>query len=201
MLKLSGVAIVTAGLAGAGLLHVVWSWDTTALRAPNPGLALPEALSGLSSMIELHAGAWRSLPAPADPTPAPSSSEPPAHEIWQSAEVALSRATAIAPVDTTLGAGPVITLQPLPGTTFAAPVRPHPMPEPASLPPPAASPTPSPRERMSLAGPKEEVPRPHGRAAGPPPAVVGPAAAADEPPPAPKFGPEFFTRAEKIGGY
>ncbi len=206
MFKLSGVTILTAGLAGAGLFHVVWNWDTTVLHAPGNGPATAEALAGLSKIIEANSGAWRTLPPPAE--------EPPAREAALAQdqpqplpEPPAAGPPAPSPAAATLDAGTVATLQPLPGTTFSAPTRPEPAALPAATeppqpPPPAASPRPAPRERMSLAGPKEQAPKtPERSGFALLPLLSGLAPAAEEPPAEPKFGPEFFTRSDNIGGY
>jgi hypothetical protein len=206
MFKLSGVAILTAGLAGVGLFHAVWSWDTTALRAPSPGPASAGALAGLSSLIEANSGAWRGLPAPAAELPARESA--PAEEPRPLPDATVGAPPALSPAAATLDAGSVATLQPLPGTTLSATTRPEPAAEAGATPPPrpappAASSRPAPRERMSLAGPKEQAPKAPERTGFTLSSVLPSLAPAAEEAPAepPKFGPEFFTRANKIGGY
>ncbi len=206
MFKLSGVTILTAGLAGAGLFHVVWNWDTTVLHAPGSGPASAEALSGLSKIIEANSGAWRSLPPPAEEPPARAAAlvQDQPHPL---PEPAAAAPPAPSPAPATLDAGSVATLQPLPGTTFSPPTRPEPAattpPQPAPpAPPPAASSRPAPRERMSLAGPKEQAPKtPERSGFALLPLLSGLAPAAEEPPAEAKFGPEFFTRSDNIGGY
>jgi hypothetical protein len=201
MFKLSGVAVLTAGLAGVGLFYAVWNWDTTVLHTPSTRPASPEALAGLGSLIASQSGAWRSLSAADEPRPA--APEPPAAQAApQPLGLAVTAHGTAMPAAAVMGSGPVAIMRPLPGTTVSAAGRPEPpaTAEPAPPVPPAAL-SAAPGERMSLAGPKEPIPRAPARAQSPPPALPLPADTEAPLAPPPKFGPEIFTRADNFGGY
>src|SRR5436190_23079414 len=99
MYRPSGIAIVTAGLAGLALFHVIWGRDTRQtetwlqLDAPTSRAALDFGTTFL-----LHSGAWRAWPAPVEEEPVKTpvalpAAEMPAH-VAPEAAMAPHRSTA-----------------------------------------------------------------------------------------------------------
>jgi len=205
MYRPSGIAIVTAGLAGLALFHVIWGRDTRQtetwlqLEAPTSRAALDFGTTFL-----LHSGAWRAWPAPVEEEPVKTpvalpAAEMPAH-VAPEAAMAPHRSTAS--MQQTARGEPGTALP----TVAAGFVT---FPEPAAAPAANAAtpPTPPPVSdgRMTLGGPEgrgaptstpaappdHPAPRTHDRASH----EVDAAATASEN----KFGPAIFKQFDGKG--
>jgi hypothetical protein len=200
MYRPSGIAIVTAGLAGLAFFHVIWGRDTRQaetwlqLDAPTSRAALDFGTTFL-----LHSGAWRAWPAPVEEEPVKTPVALPA----QDAPAGAAPEAAMAPDQSTASMQQTAEVEP--GTTsptvaagfvtFAAP--------PAANAPTPPTPPPVADERMALGGPEghgapapaaqpdHPAPRTHNRA----PDEVDAAPAASEN----KFGPAIFKQFDGKG--
>jgi hypothetical protein len=201
MYKPNGIAIVTAGLAGLALFHVVWGPDTRQaetwlqLDAPTPRAALD-----FGTTFQLHSGAWRAWPAPVEEEPVKTPVALPVPEM----PARVAREAAMAPDQS--AASILQTAEGEPGTALpTAAAGLVTFPEPAA-PPAAKAPIPPPpaEGRMALGGPEGQgapaptpaaqpdhsAPRTHDRA----PEVDAAPAASES-----KFGPAIFKQLDGRG--
>jgi len=209
----SALAVVT-GLAGLGVAYVVCTWDTRALHPLPKAAPLPQVASGsqappsdLGEAIQLHSGAWRSIPLAAGGAAAAQSDPPPGIAVSGTVPAALPSAYArpatgaVIPLsngDIREVPEPVAVSTPAtaPDASESEPTASEPATD-ASAPPVS----PSPEGRMALSGPKAEAPEqaaPHGNYQARP--LPQPAPEPESAPPADnKFGPSAFRGVERNG--
>jgi hypothetical protein len=196
MYRPSGIAIVTVGLAGLALFHVIWGRDT---RQPETWLQLdaPTSRAALDfgTTFLLHSGAWRAWPATVEEEPVKTPVVLPAQDVPAGA----APEAAMAPDQSTASMQQTAEVEP--GTalpTVAAGFVTFPAPPAANAPTPA-TPRPVADERMALGGPEghgapaaqpdHPAPRTHDRV----PEAAGTAASEN------KFGPAIFKQFDGKG--
>jgi hypothetical protein len=163
MSRMTGTTAVTAGLGSLVLLNVVLSWGTQRLEPQaRQDIPLPSAATlDPAVAFQLHSGAWRHWPAPADPaatvSPASSPRQPPAQ-----AAAAQPNVPVASPAEPPPALDRGMPVEHLAGSM--APPSPPPQGSEAALPPaatppgslPAVSRPPPGKNRMLLAGPAAE---------------------------------------------
>jgi hypothetical protein len=159
---------VTAVLGALALSGVIWSWDTKRAEPwPQRSVTMPSAALAQGTTFQLHSGAWRARPAPAEDAPETAPvvlATPPA------AAAETPRPEGSMPIQQTTGLRTDTSALPARVTHRVEPSTPAPQARATAQDEPSAPPlvdtapavpTPPPAEgRMALAGPDVEAPHP-----------------------------------------